>query len=284
MKYLILAVLINLLIINDSYAQVWPAEPAGSTVINDMPFQCVVCNGWSDYSQATGIVTDNTDPVSPPGVLRQVFGAGLKGGMGGGGGNAYNFGNLYPDVYFAYWFKVDSAFVNHPVGTKLSWIHTKANLGNNFFLLMEGAGPYVISAQYQNSNIDNSHLGGPTPVGSIRFAPNGGSFNKNQWILIEQYYKSATCPTCRNGIWKLRINSQLTVDITTMNTETSMDPGAVSFITIWGGVGSINQFDTYLYFAHAHTSIPNCGGGCPGTTPTDTPAGAPRAPINVIAN
>jgi len=250
------AVSANITVSNPS--GLWPNEPAGSILLNDNNFNVVVGNSWVDYSGDTTIAVDPTAPASPSNVLRQTFHAGLQGGFGGGGGNAYNFpGGLQPDVYFGYYFKVDNNYINHPVGTKISWIHTDASLLNELFLFMEGSDPYIISAQYQNTYADNSHLGGPSPNGSIRFSPSGGSFSKNQWILIEQYYKPASGLTAQNGIWQLRINGTLTVNVSTMNTKSTTQPGAVSFITIWGGVTQTLASDSYLYYDHARVSIPN---------------------------
>ena len=230
----------------------WPNEPSQVTVLNDYGHDAIVGGGWTDVYDTTGrnttIVSDSTAPRSPNNVLRQRFPQGLRGGGGGGGGNFLQLPSSYPDLYLGFWFKVGAGFEQHPVATKIAWIHTP---GNNYFLTFLGSGPYTINANWQWADNDpnNSHLGF---VGS-GFLSSSRTFNNNQWVQIEWYYRPSTTQTSRDGRFSLWMDGQPAASTSQLNTR-QIYPSAVSYISIWGGVGSVMTHDNYTYYDHSHIS------------------------------
>ena len=263
-------------------AQTWPNRPSGANTINDWGHDAVVGNGWSDAYDTTGfqvtIQPDGTAPLSPANVLQQRFTAGLIGGNGGGGGPYINFGTSYPDIYEGFWFKTSCNFINHPVLTKIAWLHTP---GNSIFLGMKGSatGPYYFSLNYQWADNDpnNSHLGF---VGSGYLDGPGVQFGRCQWVRVEWYFKPSTTNTSRDGRYHLWVNSSHVAGTDQLNTSSFTRPGitGTSYITIWGGTGGTNPTETYLYWDHTHLATGGtvAGGSPPPPSPTiDNPPGAP---------
>ena len=263
-------------------AQTWPNRPSGANTINDWGHDAVVGNGWSDAYDTTGfqvtIQPDGTAPLSPANVLQQRFPAGLIGGNGGGGGPYINFGTSYPDIYEGFWFKTSCNFINHPVLTKIAWLHTP---GNSIFLGMKGSatGPYYFSLNYQWADNDpnNSHLGF---VGSGYLDGPGVQFGRCQWVRVEWYFKPSTTNTSRDGRYHLWVNSSHVAGTDQLNTSSFTRPGitGTSYITIWGGTGGTNPTETYLYWDHTHLATGGtvAGGSPPPPSPTiDNPPGAP---------
>jgi len=263
-------------------AQTWPNRPSGANTINDWGHNAVVGDGWSDAYDTTGyqvtIQPDGTAPLSPANVLQQRFPAGLIGGNGGGGGPYINFGTSYPDIYEGFWFKTSCNFINHPVLTKIAWLHTP---GNSIFLGMKGSatGPYYFSLNYQWADNDpnNSHLGF---VGSGYLDGPGVQFGRCQWVRVEWYFKPSTTNTSRDGRYHLWVNSSHVAGTDQLNTSSFTRPGitGTSYITIWGGTGGTNPTETYLYWDHTHLATGGtvAGGSPPPPSPTiDNPPGAP---------
>lgn len=257
-------------------AQAWPNEPSGATVLNDWGHNLITGGGWYDVYGEGGtstIVTDVTAPLSPTNVLQQRWPNGGVGGNTGGGGNAYIFSAFQPDIYWGNWMKVDANFEQHPSGSKIGWIHTRLNnvpMNNQLFYSLIGTGPYCLRATYQNATVNNSHIGESAGLGTANFYPSSAScFNGGTWVRIEQYFRPASCITCRNGIWKMWVNGTLVMNLTTLNSEL-IYPDAVSHITVWGGTGSVKTRDSFIWWDHEHVSSPNCPlGGC-GSAGSDT--------------
>lgn len=253
----------------------WPNEPAGATLINDWGHDSVAGNGWYDVygGYTTSVVQDSSAPLSPSTVMQQRFMQGLVGGNGGGGGSYFRFPTFYTSVYWGFWMKADSNYEQHPVFTKIGWIHTGYNgfgEGNQLFFGMVGDGPLYFNANYQNADTDNTHLGGDGPVGTVRLDPSGGGFNKGQWVRFETCFQPSTCPTCKNGVWKVWANGQLSINVNNLNTQ-ALRPSSVSHITIWGGTGSVKTRDSFIWWDHEHISaVPNCTGAA-GSVDTSPP-------------
>lgn len=271
----------------------YPNEPGGTTLINDWGHNAIVGGGWTDVYNTTGynttIVSDATAPISPNNVLQQRFPAGLVGGNGGGGGNLCYFNTWYPQgIFWGFHMKVGNTFVNHPVATKIAWIHTrKGNVAqmNELFYALHGSNPYYITVNYQNSDTNNSHLGGPS-IGTILLYPSGGAtISRGTWFRFETLFKPSSTPTARDGVWKVWIDGSLTINVTTLNTQ-AIYPDSISHITIWGGVGSVNAADTYLYWDHTYASALSGGPVAPVLTPTIssiTPTSGPvGTPLTIV--
>lgn len=230
----------------------WPNEPNPSILLNDWGHNAIVGGGWTDAYDTTGIfttiVSDATAPLSPNNVLRQRYPQGLVGGNGGGGGNYLQLPSTYPDMYFGFWFKVGSGFQQHPVGTKIAWIHTP---GNNYFMTFTGNGPYNLRINWQWADNDpsNAHLGF---VGS-GYLQSSPTFNNNEWCQIEWYYRPSTSKTSRDGLFYLWMDRVLAASTTQLNTP-FLQPSAVSFISVWGGVGSVMAQDSFTYCDHSRVS------------------------------
>ncbi len=245
-------------------AGAWPNEPVNSRLINDTPMNSLSENGWNDVYKgySSDIFQDPTAPVSPSGVLRQKIPTGLPGGDGGGGGSFLGFPSPYnnlKEVYHAYYIKTDAQYENHPILTKISWIHSQDTAGekcvtdNQFFLALVGPGPFSISANYQNTCINNPDYGG---FGTIQIYSSAGQIIPGKWALIEQYLKISTTNTSRDGVWRVYLDGKLIINADKLNTGRAAFYG-VSHITIWGGTGSVKSRDSFLYFDHEHVSAPN---------------------------
>lgn len=238
----------------------WPNEPIGMTILSDWGHNAVTGGGWYDVygGFTTSVVTDATAPLSPSNVLQQRWAQGLVGGNGGGGGSLFAFPRAYGSMYWGTWMKVDANFENHPSGSKLGWIHTTLNgtpQQNQLFYSMTGTGPYALRLTYQNGTVDNTHLGGDSPRGTVNLSPSSaGQFVGGQWVKIEHYFRPSTTNTAQNGIWKLWVNGVLAVNVLTLNTE-AIQPDSVSRITIWGGTGGIKSRDSYIWWDHERVSV-----------------------------
>ena len=253
----------SVITVSNPSSSTWPNAPAGWSILTDEAHNAIVENGWTDVYNTTGfqttIVTDATAPVSPSNVVRQRIPQGLIGGNGGGGGTHFSFPSAKTAAYHGFVFKTDSNYENHPVMTKIAWIHTRLNnvaQMNQFFLAMHGQNSFYITANYQNSDIDNSHLFGGGPVGTIIITPNGnGGFSRGQWIQVEWLLIPSTTTTARNGILRVWINGVSTISVSNLNTGAVL-PDAVSYITVWGGTGTTKTRESYLYYDHTRVYTP----------------------------
>lgn len=238
----------------------WPNEPVGMTVLSDWGHDALTGGGWYDVygGYTSSIVSDATAPLSPNNVLQQKWLQGLVGGNGGGGGSLFTFPRAYGSVYWGNWMKVDANFEQHPNGTKLGWIHTTLNgspQNNQLIYSLIGSGPYALRTTYQNATVDNTHLGGSAPLGTVNLFPSSASqFAGGQWVKIEQYFRPATGISAQNGIWRMWVNNVLVMDVTTLNTEMIL-PDSVSRITIWGGTGSVKSRDSFIWWDHERVSV-----------------------------
>lgn len=242
----------------------WNNIPAGYSLLNSHGHESLTSDGWQQFDNGTGssVVSDATAPVSPPSVLQQRFPAGLVGGNGGGGSNYYGFPAPKNACYWGFMFKTDSNYENHPVLTKIAWIHTYSAVAadsnsNQLFLAMEGSGPFFFTANYQNSNIDNGALVGfPGVLGTIRLYPaSGGEVYPGQWAKIEMVFVPSTTNVSQDGKWLVWVNGVLIHQLTTLNTG-RIQPNGVSHITIWGGTGTVKQRDSYIWYDHSIVYTP----------------------------
>jgi len=240
----------------------WSNKPAHLKTISDTAHNNVKENGWYPYYGSDTVINDPTDPVSAPGVLQQVFPKGLVGGDGGGGGSlvamSKDYTVRYKEFFHGFYVKVDSQFEQHPVFTKISWLHTGLGndvQGNALFMGLVGpqGGPYSVNANYQNADTDNQHLNGGNGIGTVRFDPVQSSFTilPGQWAKVEIHWKQSSCNTCRDGLYKVWVNGQSAVNITTLNTN-RIAVDAVSYITVWGGTGAVKTRESYMWFAHSY--------------------------------
>lgn len=239
-------------------AATWPNEPADANTFNEQPHDAITSNGWYDiYNEyQTSIVQDGSASTSPSNVLQQRFVRGGVGGKTGGGGNLYMFPTAVKSLYWGRWIKVDANYENHPVCTKTGWIHTGARTGdqkNQFFFCLGGGGPFQFTANYQNDDADNRHLGGDSPRGSVRLEAQGGLIRGGEWVLLESILVPSTCPTCKNGVLKTWVNKELSINVTTLNTSGFVITG-VSHITVWGGTGHVKTRDSFIWWDHEHLS------------------------------
>lgn len=240
----------------------WSNKPANLPTLNDTPHSMATQNGWYPSYGTDTVINDPTDPVSAPGVLQQVFPKGLVGGNGGGGGSfvamSKDYTARYKEFFHGYYIKVDSQWEQHPVFTKISWLHTGLGSdvqGNQLFMGLVGpqGGPYSVNANYQNSNIDNQHLNGGLGVGTVRFDPDSSAYTitPGQWAKVEIYWKQSSCNTCRDGVYKIWVNGRSAVTVTTLNTD-RLAVDSVSYITVWGGTGTVKTRDSYMWIAHSY--------------------------------
>ncbi len=240
----------------------WSNKPSHLETISDTSHSMATQNGWYPVYGTDTVISDPTDPASAPGVLQQKFPKGLVGGNGGGGGSlvamSKDYNVRFKEFFHGFYIKVDSQYEQHPVFTKISWLHTGLGTdvqGNQLFMGLVGpqGGPYSVNANYQNGNIDNQHLNGGNGLGTVRFDPASSAYTiaPGQWAKVEIYWKQSSCNTCRDGLYKVWVNGQSAVNVTTLNTD-RIAVDSVSYITVWGGTGTVKSRDSYMWFGHSY--------------------------------
>lgn len=250
-------------------AGVWTNEPAGANVVTDWGWPTLTGSGWHDEGGSTGVASDGTAPLSPSSVLQQTFNTGMPAGISPGN-NWFAFPQPAKEVYIGFWWKANAGFENHPVLTKILFL-SDTN-GNPIFFYMAGAGPSVrIGMQYQNSDIDNSHISGFPGVPGTFDIGGGQSVTLGSWAKLELYVKRSTTPTSRDGIFRYWVNGVLAREFTNMNYR-PYDFASVPIVPIWGGTGGSKTKTDYFSYDHIHISLPNGG------TTNDQPPGPPNVP------
>jgi hypothetical protein len=322
MKHLLNSLLLVLLLASLGEAHpIFTREPAGSTPLTDCPMDITVCNAvrntvvfdrWYDlYNNAT-IISDGSEPASPPTVLDSYMdnarpclsnppGAVFMNCAVGGGQTGYISGAARRELFVGLMFKINSNYSCSYVGaSKVFFVRTIDNpLGSvrtNGVFLIQGCGSVknIIWSHNTGGGLDNSHQC-PSDLGLACYANVGsGAIVAGQWTKIEVCIRDSSCPTCRDGVVKWWINGQPSGSYTQFNYGSGNVNEFVQNQT-WDGYGNGQGFSTpsHQMFGHVYISAPGNGGcltgtGSGGTTPpppigpVDDPAGNPSAPVGLI--
>lgn len=278
MKRVMFALLLAMTIAPSAWAQSWPNEPSGATVINDWSWNSCPGGGWYPAYGCGQIVTDSTAPQSPSNVLRFSYNP----SNGTGGGDPYVMLGDVNEVFIGFWLKLSNPFMGcSNLANKIAVMNTQD--GSWIWFKAEGQqnGPLhaVVGFQVTNGNLSNCHNSGYGDCpGIFTFTPNVGSGNipKGQWVRIEIHYKRSSSTTSRDGIVRLWVNGQPAISSTTANWSNA--PFSTLYFTpTWdgGGVGCNSTNPDTESFDHVHISVPSGSGSTPkgDTTPPASPAG-----------
>lgn len=265
-----------------AHAQLWPNEPAGSTVVLDCPFSqqmttqpVTVCAVNNVYN--AGAIVSDSDPVSPPGAYRSRISAGQQ-----TGGTQLNW--VYPqtvnEMYMGMVVRTNPEFQGRTTANKTFFLRGP---GMNGFWGLGGAvgstgGPMYFG--HNTSSLDNSHACA-FDLGLV-CNPNVASpfLIKGQWTKLEAYVKKSSTATSRDGIVRWWVNGILSGNYTNLNyAQNGLNEWVWS--ETWDGTvtNPVPSVPWEWYLGHLHIAIPNCG-GCPvtgggGTTPPPPPQTLP---------
>lgn len=270
---LALALLLNMA--GPVHAQ-WTNQPSHLGVISDWPFSSLAGNGWADNGGNHLIASDGTAPQSPANVYQQVFYTGMSAGISPAG-DSFTFPTPASEAYVGFWWKPSAGFENHPVLTKILFL-SDTN-GNPIFFYMAGAGPSVqIGMQYQNSDIDNSHISGFPGIPGTFDIGGGQSVTLGQWAKLELYVKRSTTTTSRDGIFRYWVNGVLAREFTNMNFR-PYNFAYVPIVPIWGGTSGNKTRTDYFSYDHIRIATNNCPAPCSGGGGGSSPPPPPPAPL-----
>jgi hypothetical protein len=281
MKRVMFLLLLAMAAAPEAWAQSWPNEPAGSTVLSDHNWSSCPGGGWQPAYGCSVIRSDATAPQSPSSVLAMEYNP----ANGAGGGDPYiNLNNLN-EVYVGTWFKFSNPFQGEQnLANKLMVLFWGD--GSTLWIKAEGQqfGPWhpVIGYSVVDMTLNNCHNPGYGDCpGGFTFTPNvsNGNITQGMWNRLEFYYKRSTSTTSRDGIVRVWLNGTPVIDVTRANTPSAFLQTV--FVTpSWAGPADPGRSNPdKISFDHIHVSAPNGGGGAPkgDTTP-------PAAPVNLSAH
>lgn len=281
-----------------AWAQTWPNEPPGSTIINDWNWDSCPGGGWQPAFGCGQIVSDATAPLSPSNVMQYTYNP----STGVGGGDPYLLLGSLTELYIGLWVKPSNPFIGY--SNQLNkvftvWLHS----GENIWIEMFGdpGGPYAFMVNLSLVGVNNCHLNlgyGDCPGPYLVF-PHlaSGATSLGSWQLLEVYYKISTTATSKDGIVRVWLGGTKIIESTAVNTPQS-GFSHISLTPAWAGPGDPvrTHADTWL-FDHVHVStcsgcspapgdqdgdgIPDSSDQCP-TIPGPGPTGCP-APTDTIA-
>lgn len=281
---------------SQSFAQVWPNEPAGSQMLFDCGFTHPTCNGQlqDPYNTANtlpsppsantlSVVSDGTAPFSATSVLRSMGNA-----SAGNGGTELHYiaPSAIREIYVGFWWRTNPEFTGNTVNANKTFFIRGTQGGQNgvFYLRTNPGQPKVLYWSTQLAYNLNQCFGAPDQdhcypnVTTTPIVP-------GTWYRVEVYMKASTCPTCRDGAVRWWINGVLNGNYSNFAYGPLVNEWVWS--ETWDGAGNGNGFTTNPshYIDHLHISVPNCGSGCGGgVTPNpDSPAGPPAAPAGLNA-
>ena len=280
-------VLLLLLVPSLAFAQAWPNEPSGATVLLDCPFTSVTCNGalndpYQTAGRTTSIVTDSSGPVSPPSALRST-----ENYQSGKGGTELQWQAPSPitEIFVGYWWKTNPEFTGNQVNANKTLFIRGSGGGTNgvFYLRTNPGQSKVLYWSTQLANNLNQCFGAPDQdhcFPNVTTTP----FIPGVWHRIEIYMKASSCPTCRDGIARWWVNGVLNGNFLNFAYGPRVD--TVVWSETWDGAGNGAGFtsDPSHYIDHLRISAPNCPNGCQvtggGTTPPPPSPTPPPAPTN----
>ena len=282
MKRVMLVLLLAMAVAPSAWAQSWPNEPAGSTLIGECNFNVTVCSGWVAPYGTGRSVTDATAPLSPSSVLEYSIGP----GQDSGGGDVGHLVNNPGELYIGFWMKLSNPLIQP--GNQLQKVFTVMSEGGQandlLWMLIQAypnpTGPFYPVFHLESPYLNNSHLPGYGDPGSWIVGQNnwpGVQITQNVWHRIEFYLKRSFSPTSRDGIARLWMDGQLILNVTNMNWAGPLT--RFHFTPAWTGWLQYDiQSTNRQWFDHVRISAPNGGSGASkgDTTP-------PVAPVNLRA-
>lgn len=270
MKRVMFVLLLAIAVAPSAWAQSWPNEPSGSTVLTDWAFSSATGGGWT----GTGSITsDSNAPLSPSNVLRYSFNP----SNGHGGGElGYALPSSTREIYFAFWWKPSNpyqGYSNHK--NKIAFLFS-TGMGL-WYLSLTGPqyGPYQLTFELEFP-VSNSHLGsgygdsiGTWVLFGNRSTP---TVALGQWHRIEIRASGSTTQSSKDGTLMCWLDGQLTHSVSQLNTTTPY--WSVAYLTpSWDGSEQRSNPDEQR-FDHVRISAGGSGSAPKGdTTPPASPTG-----------
>lgn len=205
-----------------AFAQSWPNEPAGGTVVLDHPFSSILGPGMTNPYSAGSLATDSSAPYSPVNVYRSSISPGSN-----SGGSELHWYATSPqkEMCVGTWWKTNPEFEGRPQGNKTFFMRGPGtgSVGtyNGVFLfnnqsLSNGTGRMIWS--FNTGNLDNSHITGSTDPGVV-LQPNVGdpTLRVGVWTKLYACIRGSTSNTSRDGTIKWWINDLLVGSYSNIN-------------------------------------------------------------------
>lgn len=218
----ILIFILLMLVPSLAFAQAWPNEPTGGTIMLDHSFSSILGQGMTNPYNAGAIATDSSAPYSPASVYRSSISAGSN-----NGGSELHWYATSPqkEMCVGKWWKTNPEFEGRPQGNKTFFMRGPGtgSVGtyNGVFLfnnqsLSNGTGRMIWS--FNTGNLDNSHITGSTDPGIPLFANVGDdTLRVGVWTKLYACIRGSTSNTSRDGIIKWWINDRLVGSYSNIN-------------------------------------------------------------------
>lgn len=205
-----------------AFAQAWPNEPAGGTIMLDHPFSAILGSGMTNPYNAGSIATDSSAPYSPVSVYRSSISAGSN-----TGGTELHWYASSPqkEMCVGKWWRTNPEFEGRPQGNKTFFMRGPGtgSVGtyNGVFLfnnqsLSNGTGRMIWI--FNTGNLDNSHITGSTDPGVPLFANvSDDTLRVGVWTKLYACIRGSTSNISRDGIIKWWINDRLVGSYSNIN-------------------------------------------------------------------
>lgn len=280
MKRVMFALLLAMTIAPSAWAQSWPNEPSGSTVLSDHNWNSCPGGGWQPAYGCGSIMSDGTAPHSPSSVMRFRYDP----SSGTGGGDPYFAVNNLSEFYTGFWFWMDPNFVG--TGSQLNKI-VAFWLSNGDGYWLEAASGVSTSGPFYpqwsltgGTGVSNCHLSagyGDCPGTWLLPGQSNPTITKGVWHRMEVYGKKSATASSRDGILRWWMDGQLLGSYTNVNFGGSLT--TIFFTPAWAGPSEPHwTHPSEWRFDHVRVSAPGGGGSAPkgDTTP-------PASPVNLRA-
>lgn len=277
MKRVMFVLLLAIAVAPSAWAQSWPNEPSGATVLSDHNWNSLTGGGWVDEGGDRRIISDPTAPLSPSNVLES-----RRMNNATGGANEHLYFGTKDELFVGFWWKPSNPFPGWDIGSVNKFAMFRNESGGHIYMEMESnngvrGGPYHVFLALGYCCVQNSHLGngwGDT-VGVWNLYPNRGSFNVTlgAWHRVELYFRKSSTASSRDGILRWWVNGSLIGDYTQMNYPSGF--ADVGLTSIWDAPHDLGTTAEYHWYDHVRVSVPSGAGGTPkgDTLPPVAPTG-----------
>ncbi|MHC4094020.1 MAG: Ig-like domain-containing protein, partial [Planctomycetota bacterium] len=267
-------------------------EPSAFVTINRQPWDVVPYSGSgaapasSNYWKTNTpgdyrIVTDQNAPISAPEVLEALQLAGE------GNGNTIskcwihfpNYGqDIYTKLFFSVWMKLESGWVNNPVGAKLAFFRLptwgRYNGHNSVYIGLDNNGNSGSTPDADQLNVQVNLQG--TPGGNRNLYANvnssaanigtgAGNDRRGKWVLVEVLLElnttgNATTGAGANGVVKVWVDGVPTADYRDIAFRDPADAWtwqSVDWVLVYGGGPGAPSTDQRIFADEIYLSGSN---------------------------
>lgn len=236
-----------LFLTTSAFGSSWP--------INDPADNFTVCDGTWNYSGTVDVVTDTTDPNSPPNVWRFTFPSDIV--------SAdiamvyYGFASSKDELWVQYWFKYSGGFNYHDIANKQVYFYTTGfGVTTNSNLMLALNSERQMNITPQGSDFANYP---PNINTSTWYTDVPGS-----WHKVKAYFRFNTGANW-DGLYKLWIDDVLVSDYSNVaydrRSEVTHSWEGFGIRPIWGGMSSETPGQVqYLYVNGMYAGATDPGG------------------------